>query len=924
MAHKPDFLYGKLENGLTYYVRQSLKQPGKANFYLIEKAGSINETPEESGLAHFLEHLAFKGTTHFPGTSLIDSLAARGVEFGPDLNAATSFDKTTFRIENVATDMPNIQECLLVLRDWGGGLLLLDEDINAERGVITEEWRTTSSPTKRIRAQLATQLLEPGNPWATHPPIGNMEVVDTFQTDQLRNFYNKWYRPDLQAVVVEGDINPEETVRIIQENWANTKPEDETPIFIYPKAPEADSALVALAFDRDLRQNSIDIQFYEPSGKKFLSTEEYEIRKTGQDLVATMIGARLRKRLEADEKPFMAPGSYFDEYTVMANVPAFTLGATFSGDNWEKALEALATESKRVTEHGFSPEETDFFLHDLREQSAYLESLDPRKYNLSDQFINNFIYGEPIIDLQSRRAYLKEFINRADTALLNSLAREMIHSDGHNTAIMIRGKDLKHFTSEEDGEALKREIKTKFQQSLVAETEPFEFITPRIAETKEFMTELPRPGKIEREAPWILDGVKLLSLSNGSRVWLVSDSTARGVRVVGVSPGGYSRMSAEDYPQYSVMNEVMTLGGLGDLSADEVKRTSAAKQIEFSATVGPVSESFLGYAPAARLENLLQAMYLRFSTYPQNEEAFKAWQNNYRNGILRRQATKMGQISDSIAGLLYGSDNPRMPVPQPALADSADYGKINSLFKERFENVADFDFIIAGNFQEETLKPLIERYIASLPGDTLSLRESYDATSIPKPRPFKGEIKINSQGNSQGNSQATSITHTLNADVEYNLRNRLAFSILRDLLSDYLIREIRQKEGAAYRFDISGDISQAPSNLLTLVISFDTNEGKADKALEILNSAFGNIASEDIDPARFNGIKKRLQDDFSSYRPSSDFKVNLLKDYILQGTLETLDYPEILDSITPGDIKKLAATLAAAPTIVDLVVVPYD
>ncbi|MCH5227372.1 MAG: insulinase family protein [Muribaculaceae bacterium] len=904
------YLHGTLTNGLTYYIRHTEDNNNRVNFYLVEKAGSLNEDRAQSGLAHFLEHMAFNGTRNFPARSIIEILQENGVRFGPDLNAVTSFDKTTFRIENVPAEPGLIDTCLMILKDWSDGLLLQDKEIDAERGVITEEWRTTASLQKRIREKLASQLLPPGHPYAVKTPIGNIGNVNSFHPKALKDFYYKWYRPELQAVIVEGDIEPEKILHILQTLWSESALEEPIPFFITPRVPMISFPKVAIVDDPEIRLASYDIQFIEPYGSHWDGdkriTNEYM-----RDMVASMIADRLREKVREEDPPFRAPASFNDTYTLATSVPAYSVGASGPFSPSHEPLAAIVYELKRAYDYGFTDEELNRKIEDLKNSLNYSQKLNPRAQKMAPLFTDNFIRGHKIIAQEEKNRILSEFIDTVSINSLNLIAREMIHRNGENTVVILR------INSDQKPKSLSRESLLNFYiDAWDIETEPYVTKEMQPKEIKELMTDLPSPGKILAENTTIFPDVTQLDLSNGARVFLwPTDSDIK--RISAISKGGYSLMEASDFPQYSQMNYVVTLGGFGGHSAEELQEILAGKQISYNAYVDTLTEGFEG-TTSEDPETLMQLLYLRFTSFGQDKEAFENWLQSYRKELQGRRYSPYVAITDSISSTLYGRNNPRMPLQSESLADSINYDSIQHLFAQRFGNAADFDFILTGDFDKEEIKKLIELYLASLPGDPSEPRENFDNTIFPVPKAHRGRFRFSMPMN----APKTSVVHTVNTKKEYNLKNRLVFLILQEILADQYLKDIRESQGGSYNVNVSGDISRIPMNLLTLYISFNTNKEQASGLIDLVNEGLLKIATKGPDEKLIAGIKKNLRQNFISYNKTDDFKVNLIKDYLLYDTLESRDYLDILNNINIEDIQKFAIDLARAPTVIDLITDP--
>lgn len=902
-----EYIKGRLYNGLTYYIRE-IPESKHVSFYLIEKAGSLNEEDSQSGLAHFMEHMAFKGTKHFPGRSLIDYLQSKDIKFGADLNAVTSFDKTLFRIENVSSDNNLIDSCLLILRDWSRDILFKSEDIDAERKVIIQELHITSSVQKRIRDQFAIQLLEIDNPYRNKTPIGNPDSITSFPHIELINYYKKWYRPDFQAVIIEGDISACEIEKKIKELWSDV-PLAENPLsFNLPVMEEFHQPLVGIAVDKGIKNNSIDLQFLCLDKDSGMDADIFFTENLKRELVASTLSYRLRERGWKSDSIVKGGYSYNDYFTVAGNIPAFTVGIVFSENNFKKGLDSLIYETIRFYEAGITPEEFDREIKELKGKLEYLNKSDFSKHKLSDKFIDNFINEKPIIPLKQQARILTEFIDTLSISDLNSMIKELIYPDGENTVVLIRHNGKETIPQQKD---IEKELMRAWNQSYF----PYSMMKWEEREIDDLiMPEISNKGSII-SSEWIpeLEAYKYF-LSNGVTVYYVeTDKGDNSVSLSALSKGGYSLFEKEDYRYKSIINNVIKLGGFGENSSQDIRRFSDDRGIKWNVVIEPTTEKFTGSAPKEYTENLLQLMYLAFISPQSNPKAFDEWENSYKEYLKTQESNPFKILSDSINSLVYGEKIPEH-------LESEDIGQINyekvlNLFKERFSNARDFDFIIVGGLEGEVIDRLIETYISSLPSQKLP-REKYNSNVLPFPQPGKETILFDSPGS----NVVSTISQTLMCRVENSLENRLTLNILIDLLKDLYLKEIRDKSGSAYNIHVSGEISRIPENILTLNINFMTGNKDYNKLLTQLNSGIDLLSKGKIEKQLFTGIKEGLKKEFNTYKDTPDYKLNRIQDYLLYNTLETNHYQEILENINLNNITHLAKLIKEAPTEINVVI----
>lgn len=907
----PKVIHGRLDNGLTYYVQRNDNPYNRAFFYLVQKVGSINEEDNQRGLAHFLEHMAFNGTEHFPGRSLIKFLRQNGVSFGGDLNAFTAYDKTVYRIDNVTARDELIDSCLLILHDWSGCITLDGEEIDSERKVITEEWRSRNSGKAAMEARLFPQIFPEGSRYPLRDPIGLMEVVNTFPHDELRDYYARWYRPDLQAVVVVGHFDAEKVAEKIRQLWSDIPAKTGAPERVYFDIPDNEEPIVAVALDPDARRSSIDLQFkYDPLPFDRRRTVEWQARQLRQSFVSRLLADRLSETASRKGSPLLSAAAYTGSFSVSATKRALTLGATYPGNDWQPALNALVGEAKRVRELGFTPEE----FSELRaKMTAELERTRPgggsrSSSSIVDKYLDNFTEGYPAPSPQTQYELTKALLADLTLDEVNAEASSLIGDSGRNLVIIIRGEERPD-RSYPDRPTVVR----AFFEAEKLPSEPYEASRRSLD-----LIDPPLEGGRVLAADTVvgLDGVTRLTLSNGARVFLAPSGRKSGrVTLRAVSKGGFSLFDAADFPNYSVMNMVIPLGGLGNLSASDLARLKSERRISCEASVGPLEESVTASAFTDDLPLLFRMLHLAMTEAPADADMFAFWKDSYLRSMEARPDNPYALLSDSMTVALYGRDNPRNPLPSMEMARGVDYERIRSLYLSRFADAADFSFLIAGDFDVDGIMPLVERYLASLPGCPDCPREDFDASAVSIPQPGGRSLRLAAPMS----SPKTTVLFNVSAPSADPVSDRRALQILRMVLKDRFTDELREKEGGTYGVNVSADIARVPGDVMTLSVSFDTNPLQAEPLLRAVSSGIDRIASQGISTEELDKARDYLLKDYYSSRGSDEFMLGLMNDYALYGTTEALAYSEALRALTPDSVTRLAAAFAASPDRTDII-----
>lgn len=906
---KANYLHGKLPNGLTYYINQN-RSAETVSFYLVEKAGSLYEEDRQSGLAHFIEHLAFNGTKNFPGKEIITYLESNGVEFGPDLNAVTSFDKTLFRIENVKPRTQLIDSCLLILKDWASDIVIEPEEVDAERKVITAEWRATDSSQKRIRQILAKNLLSSANPYTYKTPIGDINNINSFDISVLEDFYETWYQPQFQAIIVEGNIEPEEILKKINQVFDYRPLRLNHKSFSYPETGVINVPKATYAFDSELTQNSLDIQFLHPDIYDRKNKEEIATEDFSNDVISSILAMRLRQKAASGTMPYRGANAYMNSFAVASNIPAFTVGANFGNTDISMVLDSLCAEIVRVDIYGFSQEEFEQQKMELKRRLNYFNNSDSLNEKLSPQFIENFHSGFPVVTGKEKAKILENYLNTVSLSGLNCKFKELINKNGENTIIIVRGNDnfKKIFPEPEI-------LEDHFIRNKTVDPGPF--IPVKIQrEIHSIMDTLPAKGKVIEVTHYDNPEIERWNLSNGANVYISSDGKDDEIKIVGIRRGGFSEFDIDEYPNFSVLTNVSRVIGLGDLSYDILKNSLAGRNIQYSINVDELTNKFTGRASREEAESLFQILYLCFTSPGKDIEMYEKWKENYKNSLEERANNRFLSVSDSISRIIYGESNPYQRIPELPDIEKINYDKIIELYKSLFGNATEFQFFIVSGAGNKDLQSYIETYIATLPASDKK-EEKNRMESVEAPNPFKGNFKV-AAPLPEGSAN---VSRTIMTQTENTLKNRLVLSILKELLRNIFLKDIRENLGAAYNINVEGDLAKSPDGLLTLNISVATSTEFTDLLPEYFENGLKALTNLE-DTSILTGIKNRMKNDFHNYETTSDYIMNVMQDKYFYGDDSVLRYDEIMETIDIGDIRKMAEKLETAPSIIDVIYLP--
>ena len=908
----PAVRYGKLDNGLTYYISQNPQATEKAEFYIVQRVGSILEEEHQRGLAHFLEHMAFNGTKNFPGKSLITYLEGNGVRFGVDINAYTAFDQTVYSISNVPTQRTGlVDSCLLILHDWSGYITLDAEEIDAERKVIHEEWRTKRNVRDRIYEQTLPKLFPDSNRYAYRMPIGLMEVVDNFPHQALRDYYHKWYRPDLQAIIVVGDVDAHYIEQQISELWKDIPlRKDATERIYYPVADNA-APIVAIGTDPGLASGTLRISYkYDPLPTDVRLTLQGRKEEYIKSMIVAMLSSRLYDLSVQGTASAGVNMTFFDgDYSLAMTKKAFSATATFAEDNWMQAMNALILQLKGVMEHGFTAEE---FARSQQQIEAWIPSLEAgvgistSNQALVQRCMAHFLHHQPLLSQAEEAKVYRYMLDNVTLEEVNARFNDFLYTP-NGMAILLQGQEREGNVWPTETEVLQA-----YGQAWYQKTMPHKI--PELEPAPELMPQKPQSGsivKIKRNKTY---GTQEFLLSNGAKVILKPTGNTRSeIRLTAISNGGTSLMPDTDYNNINAINALPPMGGLAHLSGNELGRALQGSSVSYQVNVGTLTESFIGTCDPSDAEQLLQLLHLRFTTMRQDTMAFQRWQQRMRQTLSQRIENPMTLFSDTLRETMYEA-HPRNRRATMDLADGVDYDRTCHLFMERFANAADFTFIFVGQIDTESLKPLICQYIASLPGNSKQ-KEKANLAALPPLKHGKHVTHVNIPES----GESTTVIYNILAKKRYNQKNSLACSVLSEVMNTLCTETLREQEGGTYNVSVTSRISRQPADELTIMFNFNTNPEQADKLLQQAIALLSQVAKEGPSTEVFNSAREYLKKRHSDYLGTNAYWMETLTEQARFHSDDMLTNGKALQNLTPKDIQRIARRLTRSPHTAEII-----
>ena len=891
----PAVRIGKLDNSLTYYIRHNEEPKGQANFYIAQKVGSILEEEDQRGLAHFLEHMCFNGSENFPGNSLIKYCESIGVKFGADLNAYTSIDETVYNIDNVpvGTFPTAVDSCLLILHDWAGALLLEGDDIDHERGVIHEEWRSRQNASMRMYEQILP-VIYPGNKYGQRLPIGLMSVVDNFPYEALRAYYRKWYRPDQQAIVVVGDVNVDEVEAKIASIFGSLPaPAADAAERYYLPIEDNKEPIIVLAKDKEQPYAITYVNkkhaAVKPEEKGDLNYLVYHYAMNAADI---MISNRLSEMAQKADPDFVEAGIGDDDFFISKTESAYQGYVVCDENQLLRGITSVYREMLRVIRNGFTATEYDRARQDIL---THLESqFNQREKKTSGEYcreyVRHFIDNEPIMGIENQYAYAQQLAPSIPVELVNQVIASIIEPDNLVVFSMLPDKEGVVYPTEE-------EVKAALAAVEAEEIAPYE---DKVSD-EPLIAKEPKAGKVKKAvaAPF---GYTKLILKNGATVYFrQTDFNADEVIFSATSLGGKSLYGDEDLISMAEINDLVDVAGLGAFSQTELTKALSGKKVRLAAQINEYSEALRGSSTPKDFETLLQLNYLYFTALRSDDEAFASWKTKTAAVLANQEAQPMSALQDSLK--LINVRPERAYKLKSADIDKVDYARAMQIAGERFANAADFNFVITGAISLEQAKPLIEKYIGSLPAKKKAV-ESFKLSGA-EFREGVLNVKFDKQ---MGTPMATSFS--LNTgDMEYNLRNSLAFDLACQTLSMVLLDEIREKEGATYSIGAYGGIRDIPTNVAYMQIVYQTNPEKVEYTEGRVAELVAEFVQNGPSAADLAKAKEYLAKEYKANQTENAYFSSVLLDLVLDGVDMDANYLEILDSITSDEAKASLKTV---------------
>lgn len=903
----PQVRYGKLSNGMTYYIRHNELPKDRVEIHIAQNVGAILEEDDQNGLAHFLEHMCFNGTKNFPGNEVVKYCESNGIKFGVDLNAYTSFDRTVYRITNIPTTRESlVDSCMLIIHDWAGALLLEDAEIEKERGVIREEMRTYGDASWRMNDAVRQQIL-PGNQYGKRNVIGTEEVIMNFKPEALRNYYHKWYRPDLQAVIVVGDIDVDKIEKRIIEMFADI------PAAVNPAErinfPVADNAepLVGIATDREATTPSVSIAYKkEAMPKELREGMDGFIADYLHSIASQIMQERLSDIVRQATPPFINAYVYHGSFANTATSDAWQGTAFIKDNDVETGFKALVREMERVNKYGFSAAEyerakTNTLTH---YETMFNERAKTMSGRYAQEYIGHFTMGDYIPGIETEYNIMNMLAPNVPVEVVNEYVMGLMNNN--NIVLTYKGPEAK----ENSVTPTKAQMLAWLQEVMKEDIQALE----ETLSSEPLLSELPKGGKIVKEGYNKLYDATEYTLSNGVKVIIKpTDLKDDEILLTATSPGGSSHFTGAHPINIQFYPQIASIGGLGNFNANDLNKVLAGKRVSLRTTIDLQYEGFIGNSNVKDFETLLQLIYLNFTAPRMDEEAFQSFAARIKSQLEAMEANPEMEFYKKLPKTLYV--NPER-FAQPEVADLAhlDYATIEKWRKDRYADASDFTFILVGNIDPEQSKDLIAQYLGSLP--SINRKES----SLPVNVDYNKGINKDQISKTMDNPKAI-VFNGYWTMLDNQLKTNIEMSFLKQILTIVYQEKIREDEGGTYGVSVSGSIEEYPEGRAMTQISFETEPGKESHLNQIVHDEFKALADNGPRAEDFEKVKEYLNKSFADNIQQNTYWRYIINEYYRTGEDNYTDYLKLVSAVTPADIQKIAKKIVGSGNLIELILV---
>lgn len=883
----PETRTGKLANGLTYYIRQNNQPENYAELRLALNAGSLQETDAQQGLAHFVEHMCFNGTKNFPKSELVDYLESIGTKFGAHLNAYTSFDETVYMLRVPTNDEEKFNNGFKILEEWAHNVTMEGVEIDKERGVVVEEWRTRLGASNRMMQETLPKTYY-NSRYAQRLPIGKKDILENFEYETLRDFYKDWYRPDLMAVVAVGDFDVDEVEKIIKERFGNIPPANKAQKReIYP-VPDHEETLIALVEDEEATSNRVTVM-YKHDARDYKTIADYR-KSVIERLASRLIDARLEELIQGENPPFIYAYSGYsgmarakDDYSSFAIVPE---------GGFMKGLEALLTENERAVRFGFTQSEMDragkSLLTALERANKEADKMPSNRLVMS--YVRHYLSGSPVPGIANTLRLHQKLLPGITLEEVNAEFKRFIRDD--NRVITLAG--IKKEGNELPAEQAIRDLLASVSSMAL---EPYE---DEVLD-EPLMANIPEPGSVTASKTMENIGVTELTLSNGIKVILKpTDFKNDEISMRAFSPGGTSLYSDDEYMSASMASSIVNESGLGNYDPVQLDKYMSDKVANASPYISELSEGISGTCSPKELKTMMQMTYLYFTQPRKDEKAF--------NSMMSKQKSYLANILSSPEIFFRSEVNKAMTqnhfrreyVPSQEKLDQVNLDEAYRIYQERFADAGDFTFIFVGNFEVEEIKPVLETYLASLP--SAGRTENWKDVGVTNPEgPIEKTIL-------KGREPKSQVQLRWYGDFVWNSENRYNINAMVQVLRIMLRESMREEKGGVYGVGVYASPSKEPREEYDIIITFTCSPENVETLIETAMKDIETLKKEGASDKNLLKVKETQRKEVETNLKENPYWMSALQSAYRYGSdpENILNQNEAIDKLKSKDVKKAA------------------
>jgi len=883
----PQITIGKLSNGLTYYIRENKKPENRAELRLAVNVGSILEDDDQSGLAHFVEHLAFNGTKNFAKHEIVDFLESIGMRFGPDINAYTSFDETVYMLQLPTDNLSDLETGLVILGEWAQNIAFEEEEIDKERGVVLEEWRIGRGAQARIQDKQFPVIFH-NSRYAKRLPIGTPETIRTAPHDVIKRFYEDWYRPDLMAVVAIGDFDKGWMENKIKEQFSKIPAPQETgrkrETYTLPDHKET---LVTIA--SDLEATNTQVVVYYKQGAPENGTLVAYRKMLLANLYNNMLNKRLQELLQQEDPPFLT--GFSAQGNVVRTKDFYILGAAVQEDAILPGLNAILSEAKRVRDHGFTVTEFDRAKVEMLRamEQGYKERDKTESQLYASEYIRNFFTGESLPGIEFEYKTQQKLLPKIKLDEVNNLARQWIRDS--NRVIALSAPDKTGMTLPDKKELL----------------QVFETVNnTNLAAFKDEVSELPllqhspKPGRIIKENTIPEISVTEWELSNGVKVVLKpTDFKNDEILFTSYSPGGHSLVSDENFIAASTSASIIRQGGLGDFNQIALQKKLAGKLINVTPYINELEEGLSGNAAPQDIEKAMELIYLYFTSPRMDETAYKSFKKRITEFIRNRHANPNATYSDTLQATMSDYHHRTRPWSLELL-NEMNLKKSFRIYQDRFADASDFTFFFIGTFSLNNMKPLVEKYLGGLPA--LNRNEKWRDVGIRRP---KGVVHKTVKQGLEPKSQVNIIFSGL---FRWNKKNRFNLSSMAEALKIRLQEVLREDRSGTYGVRVTSSTTLYPTEEYNIGISFGCAPNRVKELSDAVFSQIDSLKEFGLTKEYITKVKQGQRRAHEIAVKENHFWLNALRASYFQKSnpAEISNYIKMVDKLSTRDVQEAA------------------